>query len=248
MPHGARSLVLFDSEVTAWEGSASRNWLGLVPGTRKHEAREIIQIGALRVLIHEGGQSEAVESLWLQQGPALRFFVKPTLNPSLSPYISRLTGITQRQVDEEGVDLLTGAKLLQEFVANSSAGPCACVPVLSWGDDFSMVEQNARLLGRALPPDVAAMRDLTSDVRDIFAGAGINISGYTSGTIHRHPAISAATAGHVHDAGWDTRSVLLALQALLRTRTQAVRALRHVLHGTHCGSTSSCTARHMQAA
>ena len=40
--------------------------------------------------------------------------------------------------------------------------------------------------------------------------AGLNLSGLSSGTVHR--AVGLSSAGRVHDASWDTESLFLTLQ------------------------------------
>ena len=42
--------------------------------------------------------------------------------------------------------------------------------------------------------------------------AGLNLSGLSSGTVHR--AVGVSSAGRVHDASWDTESLFLTLQVL----------------------------------
>ena len=42
--------------------------------------------------------------------------------------------------------------------------------------------------------------------------AGLNLSGLSSGTVHR--AVGLSSAGRVHDASWDTESLFLTLQVL----------------------------------
>ena len=43
--------------------------------------------------------------------------------------------------------------------------------------------------------------------------AGLNLSGLSSGTVHR--AVGVSSAGRVHDASWDTESLFLTLQVIL---------------------------------
>ena len=47
--------------------------------------------------------------------------------------------------------------------------------------------------------------------------AGLNLSGLSSGTVHR--AVGVSSAGRVHDASWDTESLFLTLQVILTTAT-----------------------------
>ena len=80
-----RVAVVFDLEVTAWEGSLERNW------SDPDEEPEIIQIGAV-VIRKDKGQ-------WKLCGKFSRY-VKPNRRPQLSQYIKDLTGITQQIIDK----------------------------------------------------------------------------------------------------------------------------------------------------
>jgi 3'-5' exoribonuclease 1 len=68
--------IIVDLEATCWEERSS---------TKKNE---IIEIGALK--LDEDGETES----------EFAEFVKPLLNPVLSPFCKQLTSITQTQVDE----------------------------------------------------------------------------------------------------------------------------------------------------
>ena len=214
----ANSFVLWDLELTAWAGSVERNFQGFIPGTNEREHREVIQIAALRVVRTQDG---------LAPGPSLRLFVKPHLHPTLSQYIQQLTNISQAQIDNEGLSLHTAMNRWTRFINGSrGAGDEACVPLLSWGDDYHHFQTNAALQGFAIPTRTAALRRCTKDVRQVFEAVGIDPAGWHSGTIHRHPMIGAPTNGHVHDANFDVISVLTALQTLFRRGGRAARAVR----------------------
>ena len=220
------SFVIFDTELTAWDGSNERGWRGYIPGTSRREHREVIQIAAQEAWLSQNWN--------LSAGRSYRQLVRPWLNPQLSSYVTQLTNITQSDIDRRGVDLLPSAvESFRSFVCHDDVG-MKCVPMLSWGDDFAHFESNARLQGRSLPREVQLLRAQTHDVREIFAAAGINVTGWNSGTIHRHPLIGVQTAGQIHDAGWDTMSIMLALQTLLARHTIPVlAALRKALVRPH---------------
>lgn len=115
-------IVIFDLELTAWPGSAARNWSG--PG----EHPEIIQIAAVRL---DAG---------LHESAALDVVVKPRLNPILSDYIIALTGLTQERVDREGVDLAAALTLFADFASGARA-------ILSNGGDRRYIQRNVALAG-----------------------------------------------------------------------------------------------------
>ncbi len=82
-----RRIVIFDTEVTTWEGAAARDWSG--PG----EHRELVQLGAALVETKDFTELAIFSTL-----------VKPRINPILSDYFINLTGITQEMVDKYGID------------------------------------------------------------------------------------------------------------------------------------------------
>lgn len=125
--------VVFDLELTAWPGSAQRDWSA--PG----EHPEIIQIGAIRL------------DAELREVTAIDLVVRPRLNPVLSDYIKDLTGLTQERIDGEGVDLEAALKRLAELAGGSRA-------LLSNGRDEDWILRNVALVGIANP--LAAMRFL----------------------------------------------------------------------------------------
>ena len=85
-----RSLILLDTEYTAWEGSLARDW------GEDWEHREIIQLAALKAELRGGS---------LQRLEEFNEFVRPAVNPELSDYISGLTGITQSMLGSASATL-----------------------------------------------------------------------------------------------------------------------------------------------
>ncbi|MBI1363840.1 MAG: exonuclease [Proteobacteria bacterium] len=177
-------IILFDTEFTAWEGSWQRNWSG--PG----EHRELIQIGAVLVDADHGFAELAHFDV----------FVKPTINPHLSAYITDLTGITQDMVDTQGFSV---ADALAQFAAF-----CGDRPVYSYGNDADVLAENCTLNTLTLSVPAGGFHD----VRTPLEAAGVKTSDYSSGTVHR--AVGANMDGHVHNALFDVRSIAAALRAL----------------------------------
>ncbi len=81
------TIILFDIEYTAWEGSKARKW------SEPWEHREIIQIAAIKMASGEGAAETG----------CFDCFVRPKHNPILSPYITSLTGIQQAEMDTQGI-------------------------------------------------------------------------------------------------------------------------------------------------
>ena len=88
-----KKIIVFDTEFTAWPGSQERNWGA--PG----EYKEIVQIGAVKIETENFVETDSLD-----------IFIRPQLNPILSDYFIKLTGITQKVVDENGVNYLNVIK------------------------------------------------------------------------------------------------------------------------------------------
>jgi inhibitor of KinA sporulation pathway (predicted exonuclease) len=175
------SIVVYDLEFTAWEGSMAERWLK--PG----QFREIVQIGAVRLDAHSLEETAQFETL-----------VKPRLNPVLSEYFERLTGITNAQLAARGQDL---GKAYAEFLAF-----VAVSTTFAFGRDDLIFAENFKLYGMA----------------------GVAVPAYTNvvpwldahGLRPRHAgdvaeAAGVAVKGQKHDALFDARSVAAGIRALV---------------------------------
>lgn len=176
-----KEFVIYDTEYTSWEGAHERNWSG--PG----EYKELLQIGAIRVV-------DFVEV------DAFQVLVRPVINPVLSDYIITLTGITQSQIDEEGVSFIDAYHSFMEWSNGLQA--------FSYGPDHNILVLNHELnaTGEQVP------LERFNDVRGHFEAVGIDSRQYMSGNIPT--AFGLVPPPHAHDALNDARSILLALQHL----------------------------------
>jgi DNA polymerase III epsilon subunit-like protein len=182
-------LTVFDLEYTAWECSMARAWL--TPG----QFREVVQIGAVKL---DTGSLVVVAELDL--------LVKPRINPHLSDYFEKLTGITTGKAARQGLDF---ADAYDRFLDFAEGGPIA-----AFGRDDGVLMENLRLYGlkaRALP--------LFYDLRGWFAAQGMDPRGKLACEIA--PALGLA-AGTAHNALDDARG-LAAGMAMLVKRGSAVR-------------------------
>jgi len=110
-------LVIYDLEFTTWDGAQSRGWTG--PG----EFREIVQIGALRVVPDT-----------LVVDAEFEILVKPSRNPDVSDFFAALTGIDRSAVEQRGTDFLTALNAFLDFCDGSYA--------LSYGNDMVVIGEN----------------------------------------------------------------------------------------------------------
>jgi inhibitor of KinA sporulation pathway (predicted exonuclease) len=182
-PHFAPHAVVFDLEFTAWEGSMASRWL------RPGEFKEVIQIGAVKV----NGEFAPLESFDM--------LVRPRLNPVLSAYLEKLTGITNDRIGAGAVDFASAYRAFVSFTEG--------VPVLAFGRDDFVLFDNLRLYGMkdepALPPFI--------DLRAWFQTNGMDIGNMHSCDIG--PAAGVPFEGQTHDGLCDALSLAAGVRALM---------------------------------
>lgn len=183
-PELPREFIIFDTEYTAWEGSHERKWSG------PSEHREIVQIGAIRV------QGETLT----ETDEPFDMLVKPVLNPTLSPFFTKLTGIAQETVERSGTDFPSA---IQRFAAWSGK-----LPLASWGNDPMVLAENCHLSRIPFP----FRPERFFDIRTVFGAAGIRADQYYSSTIVR--AFSQEPSRSGHTGLNDSRTILDGLRLL----------------------------------
>ena len=172
--------VTFDLEFTAWDDSMATNWM------RPGAFQEIVQIGAVKV----DGDFNA--------GDSFNVLVRPRLNPVLSPYLERLTGITNQTLNAEGVDL---TEAYRAFLAFGEG-----LPIVAFGRDDLVFIDNLRLYGISdappLPPYFNVktwMEELGIDTRrlhacDVGPSAGVSFSGHQHNGLDDALSVAAGVA------------------------------------------------------
>ncbi len=182
-----RSAVVFDLEFTAWDGSVAHRWM------RPGEFTEVVQIGAVKL-----------DGATLAETGALEVLVRPRVNPVLSPYLEKLTGITNARVAKDGVDF---ADAYARFVAFASGAD-----IYAFGRDDLIFRSTLRLYGMEdaapLPPH--------HNVAPWLVEHGIDIRGFHACDVAR--LAGAPFEGRAHDALDDARSVAAGLRAIAERR------------------------------
>jgi inhibitor of KinA sporulation pathway (predicted exonuclease) len=177
-------VTVFDLEFTAWEHSMAERWMD--PG----EFREVVQIGAVKI------DAQTFAPLG-----ELNLLVKPRINPVLSDYLVRLTGVTNEAIGERGVDF---ADAYGWFVAFCGGGT-----ICSFGRDDHVLEENLRLY---------AIRDAPPLPRHVNAAPWLRENGIQTKGAHACDVARLCGAqffGREHDALEDARSVALGIQTLV---------------------------------
>ncbi len=176
--------VLFDTEFTAWEGSMANRWLA--PG----EFRELVQIGAVKF----DAQSLATVS-------EFEILIRPRLNPVLSDYFVKLTGITNEAVKERGVGFRDAYDRFVDFVGDDT--------MAAFGRDDLVLTDNLSLYGIADAPPLPSHRNIAEWLR---------ANGIHTGGLHACDVAEACGApfkGRKHDALDDARSLVTGVRALV---------------------------------
>ncbi len=178
-----RTAIVFDLEFTAWEGSMEHHWL------RPGEFKEVVQIGAVKLDADSLAEVARFDAL-----------VRPRINPLISPYLERLTGIANDDIRREGRDF---ADVFGDFLAFGGGAIWS-----AFGRDDLVLEENCRLYGLT-PPPAPDFRD----TRPWFIVNGFDTRGLHSCDIG--PKLGVPFDGHKHNALADARSVAAGMKVLV---------------------------------
>jgi inhibitor of KinA sporulation pathway (predicted exonuclease) len=176
--------VLFDTEFTAWPGSMANRWLE--PG----QFRELVQIGAVQI-----------EAASLTTISEFEILIRPRLNPVLSDYFVKLTGITNAAIEERGVDYREAYDRFVDFVGGDT--------MAAFGRDDLVLIDNLHLYSIADAPPLPRHRNIAEWLRD----NGIHTAGLHACDVAE--ACGAAFQGRKHDALDDARSLVAGVRALV---------------------------------
>lgn len=179
-----KTLVIFDSEFTAWDGSAQRGW------SEPWEYREVIQMSALCL---------QWDGLRYQTLATFDELVTPTINPILSDYITQLTGIEQSVLDRYGVPFRDA---LNQFYHFCNAGQ---YQVFAWGADYAVVLENCGLNKINMPQFEHKFVNLRANVNRFDADCAQLSSGQLAHSLGHH------VEGQNHNALHDVKSIAVAL-------------------------------------
>ena len=184
-----KQIVIFDTEFTTWEGAMARKWSG------PNEHREIVQIAAQMVDLETESVLDSFSCL-----------VKPAVNSVLSDYFIHLTGITQAQIDTDGVSFKDAYETFDTWTNNL---PIFCYArTLGESADRGVFEENIHLYNLETPLDPSRYDILTG----LFQSAGVDTQKYSSGELYCF--FNLELGGHVHNAMHDVDSLVASLFAV----------------------------------
>ena len=193
-------LIIFDTEFTAWEGSQQRDW------SEPWEHRELIQLAAVKVDIDGQLNVEITQSF--------NELIKPVLNPRLSDYIVKLTGINQSILDDMGIDFGSALSSFHQFCEQGS------IPCYAWGSDGNILIENCGLYGIAAPEFPLGLHNLNQMIKQ----KGFEEARLASGELASY--LGFELKGQIHNALYDVRSVVLALQYWLANNQLSLADLK----------------------
>ncbi len=157
---------------------------------RPGEFAEVVQIGAVKL----DGQT-------LAETGAFQMLVRPRINPVLSSYLERLTGITNARIAEDGVDF---ADAYAGFVAFAGGAE-----MFAFGRDDLVLVSNLRLYGIEDAPPLPPHHNIAPWLN----AQGVDVRGAHACDVAR--LAGAVFEGRAHDALDDARSVAAGLRAIV---------------------------------
>lgn len=182
------SIIIYDLEYTAWEGSLARRWRG------EGEYRELVQIGAVKIAMTEGfPEITSFERLCL-----------PEFNPELSAYFTALTGITNADLARAGQSFAT---VISEFADFAGTSPV----VAANGDDARCLVENCEWRGVAMPIEEGR----TLNLRPLFM-AYLGLSKDMTVSSDLPTRFGLRMEGDAHTGLGDARAIALALREVHR--------------------------------
>ena len=175
-----KEFIIYDTEFTCWEGSLERNW------SDENEYKEIIQVSAIKV-------NEKLEII-----DKINILVKPILNPIISEYCIKLTGLSVKEIIEADT-YASMLKQYEEFNYNGS------IKSWSWGNDINVMIENNNI-NKVKIGNISSFNNLQL----VFKNENIDYGTACSGELAAHFGIKLD--GHVHNAEFDTFSLFKSIE------------------------------------
>lgn len=162
---------------------------GMLRGTPRptvKDKRQIVQIAAILVDSETGDELATFNQL-----------VTPVYEKRVADFFTELTGITQEQVDTEGIPFEQALSKFVQFAGN--------VDIYTYDKDEEVLRQNCGYIDLMWPFTTSFIR-----VKTLLPQYGVDPDAYSSGTLYK--AAGLRMDGHVHNALHDVRSMAAALR------------------------------------
>lgn len=188
-----KSAVIYDCEFLTKEGAMRRLWSGM-----GDPDPIVVQIGAVRVSLEDGFPIEE----------KLKTYIKPLDRDgnvcALDPFFIELTGITEKDISREGLDLAAALEIFSDFGEGCS--------YWAWGkDELYMMGLSCFIAG--ISPSVPAAR--FGNMKEVFVRGGMpeaDVLSTSSGQLAEYYQLPVDI--NAHDALEDALSIVAALQHL----------------------------------
>ena len=190
--------VVFDTEYASWKGF-------LTAPEEERKKAEIVQIAALKINLRD-----------LSVADRFNVYVKPRFAPKLTDYFIALTGITDEQLEREGISFPEAYRLFKQFVDRLPCYSHAWTETPDSLADGRVFGYNLDLFGLkdGLPPDY---RNIAPWFKQKYREKGINVAKQSSGQIAAILGAEnelAALGLNEHNAFYDVSSILIGLKRL----------------------------------
>lgn len=179
------TVVIYDTEFTTWEGALQCGW------SEPWMHRELVQIAAIRYRLDDMSALDQLDVL-----------VKPVINSELSDYFTQLTGVTQADVAQHGLDFPDAHDRLCRFIGDT--------PAWAYGTDDEVVRENQHL--HKMPQDFHSL-NIGPWFMEHGKPFGI-VKGVNSGRLAKTLGIDAIEGAGEHNALYDVRSIAAAYRNL----------------------------------
>ena len=191
------TFIIFDTEFTAWKWSQEKNWSG------ENEERELVQIGALKV--------KKLKTT-IKVIKKLNIYIKPRINPTLSDYFIKLTGIEQTTVDKKGMTFKEAMNIFYGFCKNKNGEK---FNLYSLGNDYHVIKENLKLNSINKKSKFYRWEKKFFDIIPFFEPY-VDVKKYSSGTLYKAFELKPKNKTSVHNALWDGMSLFISLKHILK--------------------------------
>ena len=182
--------------------------------------QEIIAIGAVKVILDNKNQIKKVY-------PGFKQFVKA--HGEVGPVVSKLTGITDIELQEKGINFLYANKYFKEYVGNH-----ANIKFITYGNfDMRLLHQTSVIAGLTEDPFI---KNIYKNYIDFSTLLGRYVKNKKGTQLSLHDALelfNVTPQGEAHNPMFDALNLMLLYKAVLNNRSILTKEYTKVLLNNH---------------